>query len=549
MKHKPIRSRGSSEFMSKFDGGARRYASKTHGAIVGRTLVFVVCFLLGSVPIFSRAQETQLGSTMTLKELESPSRTPESYGSNGEGYGSAEFELAEDATVDPIEKRNFRVHEFVTASPTVPALKHRFWLPESKLNPGNASTHFLRAIVLLGDQPREFKQNLYDLLDAENPAPDELEKLLASADPILSEISKAASCEDLSYDLRLRDVDGFDFFKVLLPEIQQSRELARLLVLKFRLQMLKEDIDGAVATLQDGFRLAGFIGSGETLIQSLVGIAIQSIMIEELPALMNKGINVYWPLASLPADVISVRRAIELELSSVHRLLPALREAETQDYGEDYWNQAWADIVDSMSGLLQLEKTDSVGIAVLGVTASEAARRRLIEGGQEPEKVKSLPAMRAVLWDASLEIQRISDDLSKINLLPDTVPAALRDELADEVFAEIKAKEKNSGGAALASLLFPAYQAARNATIRGRYRIAQLMNVEAVRAFYASNGRYPESLDELRDTPAIVNPYDGRSFSYRVERTRAGGRIAIVSGTVPESARMFREFRFRLIAK
>lgn len=71
--------------------------------------------------------------------------------------------------------------------------------------------------------------------------------------------------------------DGGSVIEVLLPAIQESRELTRTLNARAMLRLGEGDIDGAWSDLQACHALARQIGGGPTVVERLVGIAIESV--------------------------------------------------------------------------------------------------------------------------------------------------------------------------------------------------------------------------------------------------------------------------------
>lgn len=478
--------------------------------------------------VFSQNPEEELGSTMTLEEL-----------------GIAPGKSVQGG----VRRKAMDVVELKAVGESTPALKHRFWVPDFDLRPGSAQVHFGRALLMWHDLPSERRMEI-ESWDFEDNMPDisEVREAVESLENVFHEMHLLATSEDYLYDLRLRDVEGPELFQVLLPEIQQSRSLARLLRLKIHVQMQDEDFEGAIETLQDGFRLSRFIGAqGESLVQTLVGIAIELIMYENVQELIEHdgSPNLYWSLATLPRPLIDVSRSIQFELSTIHRVLPALREAEKGERSDQYWNEAWVKVVEDLGLLAGNDSVTKVSLSLLGVAATGPARENLIASGMDEVEVNSMPAMRAVLLDASRDIERLLDEVAKGGFLPGRLGFDYVAEAEKRVSSWVQENSMKSGGAVIAGMLMPAVQAATSAGTRQEFKLNRLMTVEAIRMHVAENGALPNSLEDLSPVPALPNPYNGKSFQYSVER-RDGANVVTLNADVPNVAQHLVPFSFRI---
>ena len=467
-----------------------------------------------------------LGSTMTLEQ---------------------QGEVAKSVSSRPIPTINAR-----PAGEPIPSLKYRFWLPQYKLKPASALLHFSRALVMWhgfsAEQRNKIQQWSFDE-EEYRPTASELAKAVDELANVYAELDSLALAEDFTWDHRLRDLNGPGMYMYLLPEVQQSRDLARLLRLRVRHHVQQGELDAAITALQAGFKLGAFVGQGETLVQQLVGIAIVGIMVDEVQHMISMPDcpNLYWALATLPRPVVDIRESVQFELGAIHRILPILREAETEQRNADYWNQAWAQLTNDFASLGGLGNESKLAFAVLGVASAEPARERLINSGLDRSEVEAMPAMRAVLLDASREIRRVSDDLTKGSYLPHSYGRAIVTDANDQMGQWIQANRFQSGGAAIAGLLFPAVQAAGSAGTRTQYFVNRLMTVEAIRMYAKRNdGKLPESLEQLTTPPALPNPFSNEPFEYKVESKGSTKIVTLTANGLPPSAKWFKTLRIEL---
>ena len=461
--------------------------------------------------------------------------------------GWAQESVSDNAEVNREEKEAPVVWKLTPAEEPTPALRYRFWLPDDTLKPGSAQLRFARALLMWQQFPSDSrnKWELWAKREEFRPSKDELQAGLDQLEPVFEELHRLATSEDSRYDHRLREMKGPSLFLYGLPDVQASRGLARMLCLKADSQIAEKDYDGAITTLQDGFRLAAFVGQGETLVQQLIGLAIAGVMLDRVESLVQvkEGPNLFWALASLPRPLLDVNESVQFELGSIHRVFPALLLAESEQGDEQFWSDAWKDMLDDL-GELDFEDAMMPLDSVLKLSL-EPAKERRIQAGIAKADIDAMPSTQVVLMDASIELRRIADELTKGSLLPRIAGQTLRRKTSQAFEQWVTENRNGSVAAAIASLLFPAIDAATSAGVRYEYVLNRLMTVEALRMHAANNqGRLPDSLDALTTVPALPNPYTGKDFQYELE-TNGKIQTVILRGDGPASIDYMKELRLR----
>jgi len=103
------------------------------------------------------------------------------------------------------------------------------------------------------------------------------------------------------------------------PNLSEYRNLAFLLTLWARLEIVHREYDKALLVMQTAFGMARHIGQGPTSTQAMVGTAIGALTCKEVE-LFIKGKdspNLYWALANLPRPFADVKIAIEAERANL----------------------------------------------------------------------------------------------------------------------------------------------------------------------------------------------------------------------------------------
>ena len=155
--------------------------------------------------------------------------------------------------------------------------------------------------------------------------------------------------------LDMESLRGPNVIAVLLPEFQESRELARMLSLQSRLAIAERRYDDAIETMRMNYRLGHDVATGPLLVCGLIGIAIDGIAnltATELIAAPDSP-NMYWALTELPQPMIDLRPAARFEMDFGPRMFPFINHAETTERaparmesavrtgGSRFWEAGW----------------------------------------------------------------------------------------------------------------------------------------------------------------------------------------------------------------
>ncbi len=459
---------------------------------------------------------------------------------------------AESAVQDPnavsasareIETISVRLHP---AAEPEPPLQYSLLPPFAKLKPGNAAIFHYRALLLI---PREQEFQLGETQEAWLELPltelpqDEIVKWLRNYTGSLTELQRASLCESCDWGLNLRELDGRDAIGFLLPELQDTRRLGRMLRIKSRLEIAQGRFEDAIQTMQLGFCLARDIGRAPTLIHGLVGIAIASNLNESVIDWIDAGgPNLYWALTMLPAPLVDLRNALQQEMNLPLQFLPFLEDPETKDWSEERWRDEFAKGIEQMTevtgdpfsglghqgGRKLLLQIASVGWLMANYPQARAA---LIESGMDPERVAAMPVGQVLAIQAARVHRHIYQHTFKWCYLPvwQSVEEsrATEDRLREEGYLTSGIPTRQI--VPLASMLMPSVRPAMYAEGRFQRDVAVLRTIEGVRAHLATHdGAFPTELHEVRQTPVPMDPITGQFFSLQTQGERAELMIQFV---------------------
>jgi hypothetical protein len=310
---------------------------------------------------------------------------------------------------------------------------------------------------------------------------------------------------------------------------QRCRELANLLSIQYRLQLVEGRFDEAAETLQTGFALARHLCESDMMIQNLVGVAIASIMagrVEEWLQTPNSP-NLYWALTALPRPLGNVRRSIEHELNTFSRSFPRLRrvnkETLSEQQADDLLQEVFSGLCKGVEDVPKpLQWLQNLGAAKLTAEMYPAARKYLLDGGRTAKEIDRLPKAQVVLLHRIHEYDRERDDMLKALALPPWQGSPMMDQLMQKYRAGIKSGDTIFK--AILTLLMPAIVKAHTASLRLERHIAVLRGAEALRLYAADHkGKVPAKWSDITLVPWPIDPVTGKGFDdfYQVKDGRA----------------------------
>jgi hypothetical protein len=458
---------------------------------------------------------------------------------------------AQPPTTRPPEPVTLTLHP---ADEPIPALRYRLAPERRDLVPGNAVIFYHRAIQLVAEANR--RQQPQPARPEPGSGPAELlaewasgpidsihveraRSLLGFYESALHEVELGARRLDCDWEFDQR-TEGIT---LLIGEIQESRSLARLVALRARLAILDRDVDAAMHWIQVGFTLGRHVADGPSVIQALVGIAIDSVMATCLQDLIQAPgtPSLYWALATRTRPAIDMRRPLEGERYLLEKELPELNDLdrrvwskdEARRFADELQRKLFTMVDGGQYGIAGASDMSSfgrrLGIAAMAAKLYPEAKRRLIEGGRPADVIERMPVIQVATLDTLLEYNRVRDDIYKWLSLPYWQSVDGLQNAEERGLVEPKATMTNPL-LVLFSMLTPALNSARLAQVRLDRQLDALQTIEAIRRHVAREGSLPQSLDAL-DVPIPLDPATGKPFAYRLD-----GDSATLTAPLPPGA-------------
>jgi hypothetical protein len=403
-----------------------------------------------------------------------------------------------------------------------PALKYQL-LPELReMKPGNPVQAYLKCYLeqyrFVFDSEEFDRRKTLLAMPLEEPPVSAAPELGAFA---LAQVDAAARLDnpDWQFLLKLR-ADGFG---AQIPDVQAMRVLGRALAVRFRSEIAEGRINDALRTAKTMFAMSRHMADHPIFISNLVGIAIASMAIEPLEALLQQPgcPNLYWALTNLPDPLVPINKGLQGERLSLWGFSHDLDSTAPMSA------EQIQKFINNVGKLLGDNLPANGAGGVRGYLAARtsvpekmvAARKRLVESGLPEALVKSLPPDQVVLLDEERELHSRFDEIAKIMLFPAWQFEALLE----------KPSPAKRDQAVFADALLPSQANMRRALARLEQRIALLRVVEALRMHAAlHDGAFPAKLSD-NSVPLPSDPITNKPFRYE-----ANGKQAHLRGTPPK---------------
>ena len=425
-------------------------------------------------------------------------------------------------------------------------LAYRFGVPAADREPGNSVPLYYRALVMWLDQPSEGRRQAEQKFSDWSDLPidklpcEQMRETLARFEFIVRELEQASRREFTDWDWNWESTTGGEFFRYRLTEIQESRSLARLLRAKALLEIAEGRYEDAATTIRTSYALARAVSQPPSVISGLVGLAIGSITDHTVVDWIAQpgSPNLYWAMMTLPDPLITLRPALEFELTVHERFAPWLKNVEQDRSPQIVWRDRLTattaeldDVTDDLFGRFDFEgEWPAKLFPVLAALRSfPAAKQALRERGFDAAAIEAMPVGKVIALRQRQVDERISQELLKTAFLPtaEAIEHARAMEVTLHDYWGVHSSLVSEEPFPLLALLTPAVQQILYAESRKMVRSAGLKTVEAIRLHAAATGALPASLDEINVVPVPDDPLTGEPFSYRVDGKTAVLDVAI----------------------
>lgn len=429
------------------------------------------------------------------------------------------------------------------AVPPLPSLKYELMPSPLDQTNNNAALMYHRALVLAAEirgRDTTFAKLQTEVIDSfeksiKDAPKDKLRSFTFLYSSAFRELEAGAKCKDCDWGTMQRIQD--EGIGLLLPEVQQLREIAWAIRARARLNTAEGKYEQALRDIQTGITMGHHVGHGSTFIQYLVGVAITSMFLNELEQVLQleNCPNLYWSLTALPRPLVDIRKAIEGEFRSLEKTIAFPKDLDKGPMSADSATAALEKmfkVLNDVNGEPPFAKNPLLApgysrLVLAGYVTLHypTAKKAMLAAGKTEAELDVMPHAQVVMLDSMIRCRNARDEYFVWVNAP--YPEGLEGmRKAVEQFKNLKGNPMAIPQQLLV-LLLPAVEKIYAAEIRLARRIASLRTVEAVRyAAAKNNGTFPASLNNLANLTVPVDPLTGKAFGYQVE-----GGMAII--TVP----------------
>jgi hypothetical protein len=418
----------------------------------------------------------------------------------------------------------------------VPALKYRLLPLASELKEGNAVPIYLRLIHEQRDESRkqwtETPQKWNDLPLDQLPLNEARHFVDGVRKRFLDQFDYGARRKSADWNYTIEQPDPIS---ILLPDVQQMRQYAPMMILRARVDVADGKYDAAARSFETGFAFSRHVANGPFLINGLVGLAIANQFADRIPEWIERpdAPNLYWSLTALPRPLIDLRNQMEFEQKFFEMQFPEVADVDRPRSAAE-WDAALkrfrieAKRVDPLLATDEGKKkehtptaTDPDEPAAQSRDLDMARKFVAVRQGKSADEVAKMPPAQVLMVFIVGSIAERRDDLFKTTYLP--FPQA--HPLLPDAVKRLKAAGDDEGNR-LAKAFLPAIAKAMTRHAQLGRKIAALRTVEALRLHAAAHGgQLPDALDQVTAAPVPLDPGTGKPFEY----TRDGPTATIVS--------------------
>lgn len=330
----------------------------------------------------------------------------------------------------------------------------------------------------------------------------------------LDNLRRGARCTSCDWQLPIHEVE---FYSIMLGEIQQTRQFARILHAKARIHIARGEFNDAIETLQTCYGLAGHVSKGATIIGGLVAAAIASMTSAGTLEFIQQreAPNLYWALTMLPRPMIDLRECMQTEMNAAELSFTEVRNLDRPRSPEE-WRNSLESLWTKVMGLTVDGRPDNAAARLaIALQGYPQAKQGLIERGMSELKVEAMPVAQVILLYSIQVYEELRDEVFKTFYLP-YVESTSFTRMADKRVK--RAKMEGLEIIPLAEIILPSMEVVRNAQMRADRQIAVLRVLEALRIYGAEHGGLlPARLEEITQVPVPKDPVTDQPFFYRLD--------------------------------
>lgn len=414
------------------------------------------------------------------------------------------------------KKIDLKTLSLIPAAEPVPALSYRLLPRFTDQKTGNAALFYYAATGFYPDGNKEDiseKIGKWRDLPFEKLNREEVKDVLSSFSDCFHQIKLATQRNYCQWEMPIEEG-----YSMQMPKLATFRKIIFALQIKIRMEVADGHIDKAMELIQQGMYMGRCIAEGPTLVQSLVGIAIEAVMLDEIESLMQRSgsPNFYWALTSLPDPLVDLHTSIQCEHEIIFIEFSQLKEIENEIMSPAQALIMISDLINKVQLLIDQDITEipfkNILPAAWVMAHYSDAKKYLLNKGFSQERIDTMPAAQVVLIYQKQQYMEIADNSFKWLEIPYYQSQAYIKKNEQEFYNSFASEGLKAN---IFCLFMPALDRILFIQTRLERDIAMLRTIEAIRMFAANHsGEVPESLADITMVPIPVDPVTGREFIY-----------------------------------
>jgi hypothetical protein len=234
--------------------------------------------------------------------------------------------------------------------------------------------------------------------------------------------------------------------------------------------------------------------------------------------------NLYWALASLPHPIFSLAANMDGERTFITATFPELNDKNTDNLSADDWRRVFKGMAD-ITHMPGPPQAASLTPWENDQTVADEVKSQLPQAQDQYVKRHGMPAADVEKLDpykvvCTFWYQEYVDQLDAEEALL-TLPYPVMIPKLSELDARVLQIRRNEPVNVFLGMI-PSIQKAALTYAKAERTRAAMTDVEAIRSFAAAHqGKLPDALEQITDTPPLENPRTGKAFDYKVDGDKA----------------------------
>ncbi len=429
----------------------------------------------------------------------------------------------------------------------VPAMKYRLMPAADKLDNDNASNHYRRILSFTTNSKERYQKHVdLTVLSLDELRKEKYKNIFdqLTFEEIFYELEKASRCNHCDWQI------PYERFHVEtnLNDLQEMRQIARLLVSKLRWEIAQKRYDDALNTALSGIMLSRNL-SKNSVISSLIGYAVFSIIHKQLEEIITQpdSPNLYWAFSEIPKFTGSLRFSADLEKLFLLYAVPSFKNINKKVFTRSEAKQLeteYLNLYKLNQGSILSNDTIRTKLTLWILKVYPDSVKTLEKYGYQKKTINQMQTVQAVILSEYLFATEMQDRVSSSLILN---PKKALNRLKQT--SRLMNKNWNQHSYSkfdLSNFMGETFYYVYYAALNQDRKIAEFRTIELLRDYLSKHNKFPTSFDQLDSNLLPFDPATGKPFLYKSDGVKATLKIEQV---IPNSHQSYNRVYELSIAK